>query len=155
MYECGIAFTRTDEERRDVFLAWERDDRSFFAAGACHILAHQFLSLHLGEGFELIYVKPRTGLSGSHMYASDGVWAFDFNGWTREDELLAEHNAAYAVAIPGWEFDRLVISEGLPEFLKHTNDLRPPEYFPELPWARAYRFIKTFAGCPPDRAAAQ
>jgi hypothetical protein len=151
VYEAGIKFTRSDAERRDVFLAWQRSDRAFFASGACHILAHQFLSLHYGEAYELIYIKPHEGFVGSHMYASDGSWAFDYDGWTLESELLAEHELAYRTADPHWKYDRVVVSEGLPEFLKHTNDLRPPEYFPELPWRRAYDYIKTFEAHPPDR----
>jgi hypothetical protein len=119
-------------------------------SGACHILAHQFLSLHYGEAYELIYIKHE-GFVGSHMYASDGSWAFDYDGWTLESELLTEHERAYRTADPHWTYDRVVVSEGLPEFLKHTNDLRPPEYFPELPWRRAYDYIKTFEAHPPDR----
>jgi hypothetical protein len=149
MYEPGINFTRTDAERRDAFLSWARTDRAFFAAGACHILAHQFLSLHHGERYQLILIKPHEGFTGSHMYASDGMWAFDFNGWTLEEELLGVHGSAYEAAQPGWSYDRVVVVEGLPELLKHTNDFRPPEYFPELPWKRAYEYIQTFPNSPP------
>jgi hypothetical protein len=150
MYEAGIKFTRTDAEYKDVFLAWKREDRAFFAAGACHILAHQFLSLHHGEDYQLIYIKPHEGFTGGHMYACDGLWAFDFNGWTLEAELLEVHAAAFAAAQPGWSFDRVVLVEGLPEFLKQSNDLRPPDYFPELPWKRAYNYIHSFDSTPPD-----
>jgi hypothetical protein len=149
MYTVAIHFARTDAEYKDVFLAWQRDNRSFFAAGACHILAHLFLSLHHGGDYQLIYIKPHEGFKGSHMYASDGTWAFDFNGWTLEAELLTEHTSAYQAAFPGWGYNRVVVTEGLPEFMKHTNDLRPPDYFPELPWRRAYDFINSFDSHPP------
>ncbi len=149
MYEAGLRYTRTHAERADALLAWERDDRAFFASGACHILAHQFLSLHLGEGYELVYIKPHGTTTGSHMYAGNGAWAFDFNGWTRETELLDVHAAAYRNVDPDWDYDRIVLTEGLPEFLKHTNELRPPEYFPELPWRRAHAYIRQFEPQPP------
>jgi hypothetical protein len=56
MYQPGIVFKRTPEERADIFLAWKRDDKAFFAAGACHILA--FLFQHIPRGL------PRGDTSG-------------------------------------------------------------------------------------------
>lgn len=150
MYEPGIIYTRTPEEFRDVFLAWRRDDKAFFAAGACHILAHMFLSLHYGEGYELIHIKPKADYEGSHMYASNGIWAFDFNSWTLEEELLEVFEAAYKQVYPAWEYERIVINEGLPAYVAAGNHhVRPPEYFPELPWKRAYEYIKKFPSTPP------
>lgn len=135
-----------------MFLAWKRDDKSFFAAGACHILAHMFLSLHHGEDYKLIYVKPKGNHPGNHMYASNDTWAFDFNGWTLEHELLQETKKVYGKTYPDWDYERLVIKEGLPEYLKHSNHLRGPEYFPQLPWERAYNYIRQFPNSPPHGA---
>jgi hypothetical protein len=149
MYEPGLKYMRTPEESKDVFLAWNRSDKAFFAAGACHILAHMFLSLHHGEDYELIYIKPKGKYPGNHMYASNGVWAFDFNGWTLEEELLSSTKKVFGDKYPGWDCTRIIIAEGLPEYLKHSNHLRGPEYFPELPWARAYKYIQQFPSSPP------
>jgi hypothetical protein len=149
VYEPGIHYTRTDEEFRDVFLAWQRDDRAFFAAGACHILAHQFLSLHYGEDYEFVLIRPRRG-RGFHAFAGDGRWAFDFNGWTREEELLRVHEAAYRETDPDWSYQRVVPPGGLPAYLRSHDDLRPPEFFPELPWTRAYNYVKLFPPAPPE-----
>lgn len=146
--EPALKYMRTAEESRDVFLSWRRQDKAFFAAGACHILAHMFLSLHAGEGFELIYLRPTTGQPGNHMYASDGTWAFDFNGWSHEADLIAANSHYAARHYPGWDYERIVIAEGLPEHLKHSSHLRPPEYFPELPWQRAYNYIRQFPATP-------
>lgn len=150
MIESGLKYTRTTEEKRDVVLSWNRDDKAFFATGACHILAHLFLSLHAGEGYELIYIKPTNNMPGNHMYASNGTWAFDFNGWNKEIELLDVHVAAFTKAYPEWDYERIVIEEGLVEYLKHSNHLRPPEYFLELPWKRAYDYIQQFATEPSE-----
>ncbi len=150
MYDPGINYPRTPEERRDIFLAWKREDKAFFASGACHILAHQFLSLHPDEGYELIFIQPVDGFTGTHMYASNGTWAFDFDGWTLEKELLEVYEAVYKKAYPGWEYDRIVIKEGLPAYIAAgKHQLRPPEYFAELPWKRAYEYIKQFSSSPP------
>lgn len=148
-YEPCIIYQRTPEESRDVFLAWQRPDKAFFAAGACHILAHMFLSLHYGEDYELIYIKPKGDYPGNHMYASNGTWAFDFNGWTLEEELREANEAAYKQAYPDWQYERIVIKEGLPAYIAAGNHhVRPPEYFPELPWKRAYDYIKLFPSQP-------
>lgn len=150
MIEAGLKYMRTVEEKRDMFLSWQRDDKAFFAAGACHILAHLFLSLHSGKGYQLIYIKPKSNQPGNHMYVSDGTWAFDFNGWNKESELIATHVSAFQAAYPGWDYERILIEEGLVEYLKHSDHLRPPEYFPELPWKRAYEFIRLFPATPPQ-----
>lgn len=151
MYEPGLLYARSPAERRDPFVAWQREDKAFFASGACHILAHMFLSLHTGEGFELIYVRPKRNLPGNHMYASNGIWAFDFNGWTPEEELLTVTRGAYQKAYKGWDFERIVIKEGLPAFIaKGDHQLRPPEYFPHLPWERAYKYLARFPAEPPE-----
>jgi hypothetical protein len=150
MYESGLAYARTAAENRDPFLAWERADKAFFASGACHILAHMFLSLHVGEGYELVWIKPKGSHPGNHIYASDGIWVFDFQGWTRETEVLEATRAAYSAAYPGWDCERIVLKEGLPAHIASgRHNLRPPEYFPYLPWERAYNYIKQFPAQPP------
>lgn len=147
-YTVGSKYDRTPEEYRDPFLAWKRDDKAFFAAGACHILAHMFLQLHNGEGYELIHIKPKQHNRGHHMYASNGTWAFDFNGWTHETELLAVYTAAYRGKYDDWDYDRIVVTEGLPSYALKADHC-PPEYFPYLPWERAYSYIKQFPSKPP------
>jgi len=151
MYQPGILYSRTASERRDPFLAWQRDDKAFFASGACHILAHMFLSLHIDEGYELIYIRPVDNLPGNHYYASNGIWAFDYNGWTPEEELLSVTRQAYSEKYEGWDFERIVIKEGLPRHIASgDHKLRPPEYFPHLPWERAYKYIQQFDSAPPE-----
>lgn len=148
MYEPGILFMRTPEEMKDPFKAWHRPDKTFFASGACHILAHMFLSLHIGEGYDLIHIKPKGDYPGNHMYASNGTWIFDYCGWTLEEELLEVSAASWRQAYPEWEYERIVVKEGLP-FYGPKNNHRPPEYFPYLPWERAYNYIKQFPPNPP------
>ncbi len=151
MCEPGLLYARTPEQKRDPFLSWRRDDKAFFASGACHILAHMFLSLHPDEGFELIYIRPKDGLPGNHLYASNGIWAFDFNGWTHEEELLSMTRQAYQQEYEGWDFERLVIGEGLLAYIaRGDHNLRPPEYFPYLPWERAYAYIQRYDARPPS-----
>lgn len=102
-----------------------------------------FLSLHADEGYELIHIKPTNYDKGHHMYTSNGSWALDFNGWTPENELLKAHVAACKQKYPGWEYERIFVKEGLPGYALKNNH-RPPEYFPYLPWERAYNYINSF-----------
>jgi hypothetical protein len=84
---CGV-FRRTDAERRDQELAWNRSDQEFFAAGACHILAWTFLETYPDAGFELVDLRKVSEKDGFHVVASNGRMAFDHAGWTPLDELV-------------------------------------------------------------------
>lgn len=81
----------------------------FFTAGACHILAHMFLSLHPNEGSDLIYTKPVNKQPGKHAYESNGTWAFDFNGWSLEKDLLEVNERFAEDGYPNWNYARIVI----------------------------------------------
>ena len=150
MYKPSYLFDRTPEEKRDMFKSWARSDQAFFANGACHILTEVFVQLHGYEGFKMVHIKPTAGFPGNHMFASNGVWAFDHNGWTREAELLEITVAAYRKRYPGWSYTKIIIEPGttaLEDFCK-ANDHRLPWQFAYLPWGRARKYIDTFA----DRA---
>jgi hypothetical protein len=146
MYKTGLLFDRTPEERKDPFLSWRREDQPFFAAGACHILAEMFLQLHQGENFSMIYIKPHKGFPGNHVYASNGTWAFDHNGWTKEHELLDAVELAYTTKYPGWKYERITIELGISSLEKFCkmNHHRLPWQYPYLPWERAYNYTKQF-----------
>jgi hypothetical protein len=143
MYTSGLSLQRTPEEKADRFLFWQRSDKAFFAAGACHILAYLFVELHPNENYELIHIKPKDNFSGNHVYVTDGKWAFDFNGWTLEEELLRVTEQEYSHKYKGWAFERIVIKDDLEDFCK-KNKHRLPYQYAYLPWERAYNYIKQF-----------
>ena len=152
MYKSSLLFDRTPDERRDMFKSWARSDQAFFASGACHTLAEVFVQLPAHEGYKMIYIKPAEGFTGNHVYASDGKWAFDHNGWTKEKELLAVTNAAYREKSPGWKYKRVVIegsASALEDFCKAYNH-RLPWQFAHMPWERAYQYIAQFSADPPS-----
>lgn len=151
MYQPSLLFERTPEERHDIFKSWARDDQAFFASGACHILADMFVQLHQHDGYCMIYIKPNHGFPGSHVYASNGTWAFDHNGWTKECELLETTEQAYQQRYPGWSYTKHIIepaSDALEKFCK-ANNHRLPWQFAYLPWERAYSYIKRYNENPP------
>lgn len=148
MYKPGITYERTPEEYQNIVLDWQREDKAFFAAGACHILAILFLFLHPDEGYYLVHIKPKHRDKGHHMYASNGTWAFDFIGWTQEKELLEAYTAAYQQKYSGWEYDRIVVKEDHRDYIVEVKH-RPPEFYLHLPWERAHEYIKQFEPEPP------
>ena len=153
MYKPSLLFDRTEEEKRNPFASWKRDDQDFFAAGACHVLASLFVQLHQHEGFKMVYIKPAKGFPGNHVYASDGEWAFDHNGWTKEYELLEITEQAYQRRYPGWEYAKHIIEptvDALEAFCRDNNH-RLPWQFAYLPWERAYKYIQQFPTAPPQQ----
>ena len=151
MYKPSLLFNRTPEQRHDMFASWSRSDQAFFAAGACHILADLFVQLHAHEGFHMVYIKPDKGFTGNHVYATDGNWAFDHNGWTKESDLLAITKEAYEQRYSGWGYTKHVIEPAiyaLENFCK-ANNHRLPWQFAYLPWERTYKYIKQFPDSPP------
>jgi hypothetical protein len=147
VYVPAIAFARTEAERRDQMLSWERSDEAFFAAGACHILAFRVLERHPGEGFHSVYLRPERGGSGHHVYATDGRWAFDFNGWTLEETLLRESIRACRARQPSWSYTRCVISQSLEHFCQEFGFRRLDQY-PVDPTPRADAFLDRFPRAP-------
>lgn len=147
-YKPSLLFDRTPEERADIFKSWLRDDQAFFAAGACHILAFLFYSLHPKHGYEIVFIKPKASYPGMHVYVTNGIWAFDHNGWTREKLLLSTTARMYKAKYPGWGYRRILVTEDLETFCKENNH-RPPAYFAYLPWERAYKYIQRFPEQPP------
>lgn len=151
MYKPSYLFDRTPEEKRDIFVSWSRSDQAFFASGACHILANLFVQLHQHEGYKMIHIKPAQGFTGNHVYASNGEWAFDHNGWTKEKELLSTTSKAFREKYPNWTYERTVIENSLTsleDFCK-ANNHRLPWQYAYLPWERAYKYIARFSKAPP------
>jgi hypothetical protein len=152
MYKPSYLFDRTPEQKRDILLSWDRDDQAFFASGACHILADLFVQLHQVDGFKTIHIKPAEGFPGNHVFASNGVWAFDHNGWTKEDELLSVTEKAYVGRYRDWSYEKIILEPSmtsLEDFCKENNHRLPWQYA-HLPWERARKYIDQFSPTPPD-----
>jgi hypothetical protein len=87
----------------DPFRRWHRPDRHFFANGACQVLAFAFLERYPDLGFHARWIKPAGGFIGNHIYATDGINAFDYHGLTTEQRLLAFGFARARRFFPGWD----------------------------------------------------
>ncbi|NDL57508.1 hypothetical protein [Phytoactinopolyspora mesophila] len=141
MYTPAATFRRTPAERADQQLAWDRSDQAFFAAGACHILAWAFAANR--PTFQIVALRKVGEKHPSHVIATNGIWAFDHDGWTLESELMAM-TAGFEPSTP-WE--RFVVTEDLTTFCQN-HDHRPPHLYAEDPRPRAVAYIATFPPTP-------
>lgn len=148
-YTPSLHYERTEAESDNQELSWARSNIAFFASGGCHILAWAFIELDSDGDFEIIHIRPKSPNNrGHHVYASNGHWAFDYFGWTPEQELLAESAADYGSLVPGWAFDRVVVTSDLETFCKE-NHHRLPSEFAHSPWDRAKFYLARFDSKPP------
>lgn len=148
MYRSSAQFRRTPAERADQMLSWNRDDVRFFAAGACHILAFAFLEAYPRACFDPVGLWARGQAHPMHVYVTDGVWAFDFDGWTPVDELLAVTRATE----PDADYEQRPIETDLSSFCREHNHRDRP-YYAFDPWERALRYITQFPTPHEHRAA--
>jgi hypothetical protein len=138
-YRPTRLYARTPEERADQATSWARPDHAFFAAGACHVLAWSFLDAYPDAGFLAVGLRVVGHPNASHVYVSDGTWAFDHNGWTYEAELLAVTRADYATHQPGAVLERLALGFDLAAFCAAHNSRLPAQYAHDpRPRARSY-----------------
>jgi hypothetical protein len=101
-----------------------------------------FLPSHSSRlGFKPRAMWPR-GADPVHVYASDGTWAFDHAGWTRESELIrssreAEPHAGDSDGPLGVDLDIL--------FLCARHYYRTRREFAFDPWDRGRQYVTRFA----------
>ncbi|ADB29770.1 hypothetical protein Kfla_0649 [Kribbella flavida DSM 17836] len=132
-------FRRTDAERRDQELAWNRSDQAFFAAGACHILAWTFLETYPDAGFHLVDLRKVGEKDAFHVVASNGTDAFDHAGWTSLDELVRMSEEFEGVPI-----ETLPVTEDSLHSYCQSHWCRPPEGYWSDPIPRAQAYLKQF-----------
>nr|WP_321444560.1 hypothetical protein [uncultured Cohaesibacter sp.] len=127
--------------KQDAAKRWTLPDRTFFAHGACHILAGMYLRLYPDFGFKAKQIIPRKTLPGAHIFISNDTIAFDYHGYSSEENLLCHHNEVWRARYPDWQADIEMVTFDL---LK-TTDLNqrqmrgPDQYWRDvLPRARHY-----------------
>src|SRR4030081_901581 len=88
--------------KQDPARQWPRPDRQFFASGACQVLGYEFLEPYPNLGFRAHWIKPASGLTGNHIFVTDGR-TFDYPGFTPEPRLLALAIRRGHRFYPGWD----------------------------------------------------
>lgn len=136
---------RSDKDKADLMRSWHRPDRSFFASGACHILAHIFLQQYPDSGYHAINIRPHPNFRGGHIIVSDGNTVFDYHGYSDHDRFMAHYFAKIRRYFPGWQADLIPIHESLVDssFCAQLLLRTPPQYLHD-PMPRARAFLARF-----------
>lgn len=131
-------FRRTDLERSDQQLAWDRTDQAFFAAGACHVLAWGCRAFHQDRALAIHAIRFAGQEQVFHTYAVWESWAFDHSGWNAQHELL-EVNAEFEDR----NVEGLNITVTLSEFCAEHHHRMPGQYWRD-PMNRARDYVARF-----------
>ena len=75
-------------DKRNMVDRWNLTERVFFACGACHILAYAFLKRYAPDNGSAIWVQPKTGYIGKHIFVEMGNIVFDYHGYSDRDKFL-------------------------------------------------------------------
>jgi hypothetical protein len=136
--------------KQDPVKRWNLPDRVFFACGACHILAHAFLEAFPAAGFQPLWLRPKAGYTGNHVFITDGQRAFDYHGYASVHRLLAHYSTRARRYFPGWEADLVAVTTSLvsrEESQAIGMDLREPQQFLHDALPRAHRYLDRFDHC--------
>lgn len=133
--------------KRDPVRRWALPDRVFFAAGACHILAHAVATTW--KGYIPIWIRPRPGFTGNHIVMKHDLRAFDYHGHTCLNTLLNHTIQKARRWWPRWACDLVPLPVPALTDPSYSADfeglhLRPPQDFLHDPIPRAARFLSRF-----------
>lgn len=145
VYESPGVHRRSGAERRDQVLSWQRSDSAFFAAGACHILAFEFLRRPDTQRFEAVGLQRPGASFFDHVYVSDGLWAFDYYGWTPESELITEILKFETASDPCLSLERIVIDGDFEALCTKYRHRRPSDFAAD-PRPRARQYLASILG---------
>ena len=133
---------RTEAQKKDQALSWRRFDRSFFASGACHVLAHEFLKRTRALEFRPLMIEPDPGFRGGHVFASNGAVVFDYHGWSDHAKFIDHYFAKIIRFFPGWSGKVVDVSDDFwsDAWFQRTVSCKPFQYYCD-PTGRANAFI--------------
>lgn len=130
-------------------MRWALPDRTFFACGACHILAYAFLEKYGTQNTQALWLKPAAGFTGNHIVidivAGGTNCIFDYHGYSRRELFLTHTFRKVRQWWPGWHATLVALPRDvlISEEESRTYDglwLQEPGQFlyDALPRARAY-----------------
>lgn len=132
---------RTPEQKNDLYASWNRPDRPFFAAGACHILIQAFLERPESAGFQPFMIVPAEGFRGGHLFAASPTQVFDYHGFSDRKAYLRHFNRKIRRFFPAWQGELIPIAEPLMTEFYARHNLRAPHQFHRDPLPRACAFV--------------
>jgi hypothetical protein len=136
---------RSDDQKQDLASSWNRPDRPFFAAGACHILAAAFLDIYPDSRYSAFHIKPSGAFRGGHVVVADANTVFDYHGYVDRtayfDHLLLKMQRLH----PGWSAQvlPLLASPSEWDFCRQYRHRHPSQFWQD-PLPRAMAFVHRF-----------
>jgi len=111
-------------------LRWALPDRIFYGHGACHILAGMYLERFPEAGYHALWLKPKEGFSGNHIFVTNGKVAFDYHGYSVLERLLLHHKKAWASRFTGWDTDIALVDFNLLNTTElNSRNMRGPDQY--------------------------
>lgn len=140
-------------DKSDPVKRWALPDRVFFACGACHILAEAFLERYGEAGHRIIWIRPKPGFWGAHVFIHGQGFAFDYHGYSEPERLMAHTRKSARRYMPGWECDLIEIPRVVLTSEAESRKIpglwhREPEQFLHNALPRARRYLDRFAAPP-------
>ena len=142
-------FPVTQNFKQHPVKRWNLPDRVFFACGACHILAHAFLTRYSDRGYTPVWIKPDPGFSGNHIVCVSDESVFDYHGYSRWPDYVDRYRNKARKRHPGWDATlidlpmRVLISEAESRQIDGLW-LRGPEQFLHNAMPRAVQYLERF-----------
>ena len=145
---------RTPGSKRDPVKQWALPDRVFFAAGACHILAHAFLEAYPDRGFRPVWIRPVGTHTGNHIIILRGDVVFDYHGYSDWRAYWAHTTRRANQWWPGWDADLQALRRDALVSNSQAREyaglrMKEPSHFLFDPRPRARSYLKRFP--PPGR----
>jgi len=130
-------------------MRWALPDRVFFACGACHILAHAFLARHGTPDDTPIWVKPRSGFAGNHVFVAGDGWAFDYHGYCDRERFVSRLFDRARRRWPRWDGELIALPRDVLVSERKSRAfeglwLREPGQFLHDALPRAERYLDRF-----------
>lgn len=141
--------------KQDPVARWNLPDETFFAAGACQVLAYAFIERFAEFGFHALWIRPAEGFRGNHIESTNGAYVFDYQGMERYPAYFANLQAEMSLraktddSFQGWIYDLrdfpvdYLVSEEKSKSLGLW--LRQPDQFLHNAMPRAHRFVDRYA----------
>ncbi|MFW6214069.1 MAG: hypothetical protein ACOC8L_14335 [Spirochaetota bacterium] len=142
------------ETKQDPVARWNLPDKTFFAAGACQVLAYAFIERFSRFGFRAVWIRPAEGFRGNHIVSSNGMYVFDYQGIERYADYFASLHSEMSErarndgSFEGWSYELLefpvecLVSEKKSKALGLW--LRQPDQFLHDAIPRARRFVDEY-----------
>ena len=103
-----------------------------------------------------VWIKPKPGYWGNHVFIDGGTWAFDYHGYSAKPAFIEHTWRGARRRWPGWEGEMIALPREvlISEPLSKTYDglwLREPRQFLHDAMPRAEAYLQRFPS-PPDRS---